>query len=84
MLRYNMSAPGGKLMVALENPEDGFGSESYGDQSYPDLVARYQTRGNYGFYSVAALLRFLEDVDFFWVSDCSVSATSFASAFCSL
>ena len=41
MLRYNMSAPGGKLMVALENPEDGFGSHSYGDQSYPDLVARY-------------------------------------------
>ena len=61
MLRYNMSAPGGKLMVALENPEDGFGSESYGDQSYPDLVARYQTRGNYGIYSVAALLRHLED-----------------------
>ena len=61
MLRYNMSAPGGKLMVALENPEDGFGSTSYSDQSYPDLVARYQVRGDYGIYSVAALLRQLED-----------------------
>ncbi len=62
MLRYSMAAPGGKLMVALENPEDSFSSSSsYDDQSYPDLVARYQIRGNYGFYSVAAMLRHLED-----------------------
>lgn len=61
MLRYTMAAPGGKLMVALENPEDGFGSTSYDDQSYPDLTARYQIRGNYGFYSIAGLLRNLED-----------------------
>lgn len=63
MLRYNMAVPGGKLMVALENPEDGFGSTSYDDQSYPDLTARYQIRGHYGFYSVSAVLRHLEDND---------------------
>lgn len=28
MVRYNAAVPGGKLMVALENPEDGFGSNS--------------------------------------------------------
>lgn len=61
MLRYNMTAPGGKLMVALENPEDGFGTTSYDDQSYPDLTARYQIRGKFGFYSIAGLLRNLED-----------------------
>lgn len=61
MIRYNMAAPGGKLMVALENPEDGFGTTSYDDQSYPDLTARYQIRGNYGFYSIAGVLRNLED-----------------------
>lgn len=61
MVRYNMAAPGGKLMVALENPEDGFGSTSYDDQSYPDLVARYQLRSSYGIYSIAGLLRSLED-----------------------
>ncbi|BES69407.1 DcaP family trimeric outer membrane transporter [Marinobacter nanhaiticus D15-8W] len=61
MIRYNMAAPGGKLMVALENPEDGFGSTSYDDQSYPDLTARYQIRGNYGFYSIAGVVRNLED-----------------------
>ncbi|WP_223807980.1 DcaP family trimeric outer membrane transporter [Marinobacter sp. R17] len=61
MIRYNMAAPGGKLMVALENPEDGFGTTSYDDQSYPDLTARYQIRGKYGFYSIAGMLRNLED-----------------------
>lgn len=61
MVRYSMAAPGGKLMVALENPEDGFGDVSYDDQSYPDLVARYQLRGSYGLYSVAGVLRNLED-----------------------
>ncbi|MGP4843043.1 DcaP family trimeric outer membrane transporter [Marinobacter sp. 1Y8] len=61
MIRYNMEAPGGKIMVALENPEDGYGSNSYDDQSYPDLTARYQIRGNYGFYSIAGMLRNLED-----------------------
>lgn len=62
MLRYSMRVPSGKLMVALENPEDSFSSSSsYDDQSYPDLVARYQVRGSYGFYSVAAMLRHLED-----------------------
>ncbi|KAA1174510.1 hypothetical protein FWJ25_08845 [Marinobacter salinexigens] len=61
MLRYTMAAPGGKLMVALENPEDGFGTTSYDDQSYPDLTARYQIRGKFGFYSIAGLLRNLED-----------------------
>ncbi|MDX1597391.1 MAG: DcaP family trimeric outer membrane transporter [Marinobacter sp.] len=61
MVRYNMAAPGGKLLVALENPEDGFGSNSYDDQSYPDLVARYQLRNSYGIYSIAGLLRSLED-----------------------
>ncbi|ERS84639.1 hypothetical protein Q672_19135 [Marinobacter sp. EVN1] len=60
-IRYTMAAPGGKLMVALENPEDGFYGRSYDDQSYPDLVARYQIRGNYGFYSVAGMVRNLED-----------------------
>ncbi|TBW51906.1 hypothetical protein EZI54_16660 [Marinobacter halodurans] len=61
MIRYSMAAPGGKFMVALENPEDGYGSNSYDDQSYPDLTARYQIRGKYGFYSVAGVLRNLED-----------------------
>ncbi|MBW7471987.1 DcaP family trimeric outer membrane transporter [Marinobacter sp. F4218] len=61
MIRYNMAVPGGKLMMALENPEDGFGTNSYDDQSYPDLTARYQVRGKHGFYSVAGLLRNLED-----------------------
>jgi len=61
MLRYNMAAPGGKLMMALENPEDGYYGNSYDDQSYPDLTARYQIRGNYGFYSVAGVLRNIED-----------------------
>ena len=61
MIRYNMQAPGGKFMVALENPEDGYGTNSYNDQSYPDLTARYEIRGNYGFYSVAGMLRNLED-----------------------
>ncbi|MGF2735704.1 DcaP family trimeric outer membrane transporter [Marinobacter sp. DUT-1] len=61
MLRYNMAAPGGKLMVALENPEDGYYGNSYDDQSYPDLTARYQIRGNYGFYSIAGVLRNIED-----------------------
>ncbi|MCG7200519.1 porin [Marinobacter pelagius] len=61
MLRYTMAVPGGKLMVALENPEDGFGDNSYDDQSYPDLTARYQVRGKHGFYSIAAMARNLED-----------------------
>lgn len=66
MIRYNMAAPGGKFMVALENPSDGFISGSgtdfsYDDQSYPDLTARYQIRGKYGFYSIAGVLRNLED-----------------------
>ncbi|WP_323750760.1 DcaP family trimeric outer membrane transporter [Marinobacter sp.] len=64
MIRYNMAAPGGKIMVALENPEDGFRStpdHSYDDQSYPDLAVRYQIRGNYGFYSIAGVLRHFED-----------------------
>lgn len=61
-LRYSMAAPGGKLMVALENPEDGFGTgTSYDDQSYPDLTARYQFRGKYGIYSIAGMMRHLED-----------------------
>ncbi|MDX1633947.1 MAG: DcaP family trimeric outer membrane transporter [Marinobacter sp.] len=61
MLRYNMASPGGKLMVALENPEDGFGSTSYDDQSYPDLTARYQLRSKLGIYSVAGMVRSIED-----------------------
>jgi len=61
MIRYNMAAPGGKLMVSLENPEDGYYGNSYDDQSYPDLAMRYQIRGNYGFYSIAGLLRNFED-----------------------
>lgn len=61
MIRYNAAAPGGKLMVSLENPEDGYYGNSYDDQSYPDLAMRYQIRGNYGFYSVAGLLRNFED-----------------------
>lgn len=64
MIRYNMAAPGGKIMVSLENPEDSFQSDpfnSYDDQSYPDLAVRYQIRGNYGFYSVAGVLRHFED-----------------------
>lgn len=61
MIRYNMEAPGGKLMISLENPEDGFPGNSYDDQSYPDLAMRYQIRGKYGFYSIAGLLRNFED-----------------------
>lgn len=61
MIRYTMAAPGGKLMLALENPEDGFGSESYDDQSYPDFVARYQIRNDLGMYSVAGVVRNIED-----------------------
>lgn len=61
MIRYNMAAPGGKLLLALENPEDGFGSTSYDDQSYPDLTARYQVRSRMGLYSVSALVRGIED-----------------------
>ncbi|MFL1467073.1 DcaP family trimeric outer membrane transporter [Marinobacter sp. HN1S83] len=61
MIRYNMAAPGGKLMVSLENPEDGYPDNSYDDQSYPDLAMRYQIRGNYGFYSIAGLVRNFED-----------------------
>ncbi|WP_144821211.1 porin [Marinobacter piscensis] len=68
MIRYNMAAPGGKVMVSLENPEDGFRTDlapydSYDDQSYPDLAVRYQIRGNYGFYSIAGVLRNFEDND---------------------
>ncbi len=59
-LRYTMAAPGGKFMAALENPEDGFGTTSYDDQSYPDLTARYQLRNRYGIYSVSGVLRNLE------------------------
>jgi len=59
-LRYTMAAPGGKFMVALENPEDGFGNTSYDDQSYPDLTARYQLRNRYGIYSVSGVLRNME------------------------
>lgn len=61
MLRYNMAVPGGKLMVALENPEDGYYGNSYDDQSYPDLTARYQIRGRFGFYSIAGMVRSFED-----------------------
>lgn len=61
MVRYNMAAPGGKFMVALENPEDGFGSNSYDDQSYPDLTARYQLRSKLGLYSIAGMVRAIED-----------------------
>lgn len=61
MIRYNAAVPGGKLMVALENPEDGFGDNSYDDQSYPDLVTRYQVRNDFGIYSIAGLVRGLED-----------------------
>lgn len=61
LIRYNMAAPGGKFMVSLENPEDGFGSSSYDDQSYPDLAARYQLRNEFGIYSVAGIVRSLED-----------------------
>jgi hypothetical protein len=60
MVRYNASVPGGKLRLALENPEDGFGP-SYDDQSYPDLVARYDVRNDFGIYSIAGLVRSLED-----------------------
>ncbi|MEX2473891.1 DcaP family trimeric outer membrane transporter [Marinobacter sp.] len=60
-IRYNMAVPGGKLMVSLENPEDGYYGNSYDDQSYPDLAMRYQIRGSYGFYSIAGLLRNFED-----------------------
>ncbi|WP_228160477.1 MULTISPECIES: DcaP family trimeric outer membrane transporter [Marinobacter] len=63
LIRYNMAAPGGKFSVALENPEDGFGTTSYDDQSYPDLTARYQLRSKYGIYSITGLLRNLEDDD---------------------
>ncbi|WP_218668150.1 DcaP family trimeric outer membrane transporter [Vreelandella utahensis] len=59
-LRYTMAAPGGKFMAALENPEDGFGTTSYDDQSYPDLTARYQLRNRYGIYSVSGVLRNME------------------------
>ncbi|MFO7530149.1 MAG: hypothetical protein R6W86_15320 [Marinobacter sp.] len=30
-------------------------------QAYPDLTARYQIRGNHGFYSIAGVLRNIED-----------------------
>lgn len=63
MVRYNMAVPGGgKLLVALENPEDGFTGQpdSYDDQSYPDLTARYQINGKYGYYSVSGVARKLE------------------------
>ncbi|WP_292275456.1 DcaP family trimeric outer membrane transporter [Marinobacter sp.] len=61
LIRYNMAVPGGKLMVSLENPEDGYYGNSYDDQSYPDLAVRYQLRGQFGFYSIAGLLRNFED-----------------------
>ncbi|MCL1482666.1 MAG: DcaP family trimeric outer membrane transporter [Marinobacter sp.] len=61
LIRYNMAAPGGKFMVSLENPEDGFSSVSYDDQSYPDLAARYQLRNEFGIYSLAGIVRSLED-----------------------
>lgn len=48
-------------MVALGNPGDGYYGNSYDDQSYQDLTARYQIRGNYGFYSIAGVLRNIED-----------------------
>ena len=60
IVRYSMAAPGGKLMIAIENPEDGFGTTSYDDQSYPDLTARYQINGKYGYYSIAGVARKLE------------------------
>ena len=61
MVRYSAAVPGGKLSVALENPEDGFGPVSYDDQSYPDLVARYDIRNKFGIYSISGLMRSLED-----------------------
>lgn len=61
LVRYNMAVPGGKLMMSVENPEDGFGSTSYDDQSYPDIAARYQIRNDFGIYSLAGIVRNLED-----------------------
>lgn len=61
LIRYNMTVPGGKLLVSLENPEDGFYGSSYDDQSYPDLAVRYDLRGKFGFYSIAGVLRNFED-----------------------
>ena len=60
-IRYNLAAPGGKLMVSLENPEDGYYGNSYDDQTYPDLAVRYQLRSKLGLYSIAGLVRHFED-----------------------
>lgn len=61
MIRYNVNMSGSRFLIALENPEDGFGTTSYDDQSYPDLTFRYQVRSSNGFYSIAGLVRNLED-----------------------
>ncbi len=55
LVRYTMAAPGGSLMMALENPEDGGN-----DQSIPDFAARYNLKTGYGHYSLALLGRQLE------------------------
>ena len=55
LVRYTMAAPGGSLMMALENPEDGGN-----DQSIPDVALRYNLKTGHGHYSLALLGRQLE------------------------
>ncbi|WP_246065480.1 DcaP family trimeric outer membrane transporter [Hydrocarboniclastica marina] len=77
-VRYTMAAPGGSLMMALENPEDGISSidaDEYDDQSLPDFVARYNLRNSYGMYSVSGMARRLEvDDDETWAGAASIAA----------
>ncbi|MBP3974998.1 DcaP family trimeric outer membrane transporter [Pseudoxanthomonas spadix] len=58
-LRYT----NGGFSVALENPQTTMGAyrtgvrSNSGDSSLPDLTAKWQTKGDWGLFSVAALLR---------------------------
>lgn len=65
MIRYT----NGGLEIALENPETtvtpfgGGGRIVSDDNTVPDLVARYSVTGDWGYFSVAGLLRQLSYVD---------------------
>lgn len=52
-VRYTQPFDGGKLELAMENPED----TGAGNQDVPDLIARLSFNGNWGYVSAAAAVR---------------------------
>src|SRR5690606_18007781 len=75
LVRYTMAAPGGSLMMSIENPEDGgliytvndkgerVKTSTSADQSIPDIALRYNLKTGYGHYSLALLGRQLESAE---------------------